>query len=116
MSASGSLKYYYKQKGKALEYLGGSCVVCGTTEYLEFDHIEPELKSFTIGRKLSNTTFEDLIPELDKCQLLCKVHHKEKHAPQHGTISGYRHLRCRCDACRTAWNTKCKEWKRSRLV
>jgi hypothetical protein len=38
MSKEGSLKYYYKQKQRALDYLGGVCVICGTAENLEFDH------------------------------------------------------------------------------
>jgi len=33
--------------------LGGRCVRCGATEDLEFDHIDPSTKRFTISGGLS---------------------------------------------------------------
>lgn len=35
---------------------------------------------------------------------------------QHGTIGMYRHARCRCYSCRTAWNEKAKQWKFAKRV
>ena len=64
-------------KQKCLERLGGKCVVCGTTENLEFDHIDKTTKKFKITNGLSYS-LEKLYEEVDKCQLLCKKHHIEK--------------------------------------
>jgi hypothetical protein len=60
------------------EYLGGKCVRCGSIENLEFDHIIKETKSFTIGSSLTCFSIEDLILEVDKCQLLCRPCHIDK--------------------------------------
>ena len=63
------------------EKLGGKCVgynkVCGSTKKLEFDHIEPENKSFSIGQCLSKP-LDLLLEESEKCQLLCYKCHYEK--------------------------------------
>lgn len=68
---------YAKQRARAIEHLGGSCVVCGTKESLEFDHIDRETKSFSVGQHLSRR-WDDIVSELDKCQLLCTEDHLEK--------------------------------------
>ena len=69
--------YNKKKKAICVEYLGGKCVKCGTTERLEFDHIKREGKKYEIGSKLSSN-FDILKEELDKCQLLCYDCHKIK--------------------------------------
>ena len=69
---------YERRKAMALEYLGGKCVVCGSTEGLEFDHVDRAAKSFTICTKLAGVALTTLMAELGKCQLLCKAHHVEK--------------------------------------
>ena len=66
---------YERNKQKYVDKLGGKCVKCGTTEHLQFDHINPLEKSFTIS---SNFHRKDLDEELDKCQLLCWDCHMEK--------------------------------------
>jgi len=66
---------YQQNRQKCLDRLGGKCVECGATEYLQFDHINPLEKSFTIA---SNFHRKDLDEELDKCQLLCWDCHMEK--------------------------------------
>lgn len=61
-------------------YLGGECVDCGKGEpevKLEFDHVLPCEKSFTIARGLS-MTWKRLKIEIDKCHLLCHDCHLEK--------------------------------------
>lgn len=38
--------------------------------------------------------------------------------PRHGTLNGYSNLRCRCEACRTAWREYCnglRDRRRARL-
>lgn len=89
---------------KAFEKLGGKCVICGTTEKLEFDHIDRATKSFNITSHW-RMAWEDLEKEVDKCQLLCYKHHKEKtirerEEAEHG-LYRYRSkkYRCRCEIC-----------------
>lgn len=45
------------------------------------------------------------LPELLKCQVLCYVCHKAKHASEHGTFQMYQVYKCKCDACR-AWHAE----------
>lgn len=40
------------KRQRARDYLGGVCVVCGTTDGLDFHHVDPSTKSFTIGNKV----------------------------------------------------------------
>jgi len=64
-----------------------SCELCGYTGIwgsLDFHHVRPEDKLFSIGapssKTLSAEKFEDVIvPELDKCMLLCPNCHRQKH-------------------------------------
>jgi len=60
-----------------IEHLGGKCVSCDTIENLQFDHIDPKTKNFSIGKML-NFSVEELEYELYLCQLLCEGCHKEK--------------------------------------
>ena len=67
----------YEKRAICLEYLGGKCVKCGSTERLEFDHIKREGKKYSITRRITGN-FDNLKEELDKCQLLCVDCHKVK--------------------------------------
>lgn len=60
-----------------LEKLGGKCVECGSTEALEFDHIDPSTKSFNISAGYHKPK-EVLENELSKCQILCNKCHIQK--------------------------------------
>ena len=112
--------YYYAWKSKYIALLGGKCKICNSTESLEFDHIDPNSKTFTITKlsRISNTLVEE---ELKKCQLLCKPCHRLKTIKEgrigggwnkgqltHGS-SGYK-KGCRCILCVT-WrkNTRIKK-------
>ena len=67
-----------KNKQKAVEYGGGKCAVCGYSKFigaLEFHHLDPSNKSFTIGG--SHRSWKNLKEEIDKCILLCSNCHKE---------------------------------------
>lgn len=95
--------------------LGGKCVNCKTKENLELDHINPKEKSFTVSSKMSYA-YKKVLAEVKKCQILCGKCHKLKNKKdngeaRHGSISMYRHHRCRCEPCRTAYNTATKKWK-----
>lgn len=60
-----------------------SCAKCGDTrvQVLDFHHINPEEKDFTIGQIVKNGTFtqEDIENEIDKCIPLCANCHREFH-------------------------------------
>lgn len=64
-----------KRKLKALAYLGGVCVECGTTQNLQFDHISP---------KFHGTRYQGARGRMDE-------------APVCGTG------RCRFESCRARW-------------
>ena len=72
-----SKNYYYIRKNELIQKLGGKCSKCGSTEHLEFDHINPENKSFNISQML-NRSKQATDDELQKCQLLCHHCHQEK--------------------------------------
>lgn len=114
--------YYYKRRAALIAYLGDSCVWCGTKDDLQFDHIDPDLKSFDIS---SNMTANNpaVRAELDKCQLLCRGCHLEKTRQEHLEI-GFRHGHmyawmkrgCRCELCvaaREEYNAKRRADRRS---
>ena len=66
-----------ERKKLLIEMLGGKCESCGTTKNLQFDHIDPTTKSFSIAKKyMCPIVFE----EVKKCQLLCFNCHLEKTA------------------------------------
>lgn len=66
---------YKARKAELIDKLGGKCVVCGSSENLEFDHINPSTKSFSIMKQWH----DDVDEELKKCQLLCRDCHHIKH-------------------------------------
>lgn len=97
-----------------IELLGGSCINCGGTEKLEFDHIMPDDMSFRIGHR-TDYSLETLLPELQKCQLLCKKCHYVKTISdrnyselKHGTRRMYLNHGCRCPDCREANTVYCR--------
>lgn len=60
---------------------GGKCERCGYNKYLgalEFHHIDPSKKEFTIGD--SNFRLKECVEEIKKCVLICSNCHKELHA------------------------------------
>lgn len=106
-------KRYDRIIAKMHAALGGRCVVCGTTNELEIDHIDPSTKEFAVTLKWQRP-WSVIEPELKKCQLLCHDHHIAKTRsngesggghnrivnPDHGTWARYTNFKCRCDSCR----------------
>ena len=69
-----------RTKKKLVEYKGGVCVECNYSrciQALEFHHLDPTKKDFTISGK--SWSFERLKKEVDKCILLCNRCHTETH-------------------------------------
>lgn len=72
-----SKRYYHSRRNEMIQKLGGSCAICGSTENLQFDHVDASMKSFNIAKMLNHSK-NDVDFELSKCQLLCKSCHLEK--------------------------------------
>jgi hypothetical protein len=88
-----------------IELLGGKCVRCGSTDDLEFDHIDPETKRFAVGSDMSKA-WDVLVEEALKTQLLCRPCHVDKGSedrpePAHSYYR-YWYYGCRCEECRAA--------------
>lgn len=107
-----NIKEIERRKVAALAKLGGVCVRCGTTERLEFDHVDPATKIAAIST-MWTLSRERFWAELEKCQILCHEHHIEKtqenkefgggqnrindHATEAMYLKG-----CRCKSCKLA--------------
>lgn len=75
------IRWRNRVKTKLVEYKGGKCQCCGYNRCiraLEFHHLDPSHKDFTISGK--SKSFETLKKEADKCILVCSNCHKEIHA------------------------------------
>ena len=83
---------YRKATARMLFFLGGSCAQCDMTNLehntiygtdLELDHIDPATKSFNPKSRWAYR-WDAILPEVTKCQPLCKVCHANK---THGGVS-----------------------------
>lgn len=97
---------YRSRRDDIVSRLGGRCVRCGSLERLQIDHIHPADKELDISSSIRRPLYV-LYNEIEKCQLLCEICHREKtkvdirerYPIRHGTISGY-DRGCRCGGCR----------------
>lgn len=109
---------FLERKRYCEQYLGGRCVRCGVTEFLEFDHIERKSKVANVSSLLRGSSSERLRTEVDKCQLLCMDCHigktiEETPEPAHGTLSRYgNRYKCRCELCMAANRKRGREYMR----
>jgi hypothetical protein len=114
--------YRHRNKEKALDYLGSKCANCGSTDRLEFDHIDHTNVGFRVSQQLA-ASWEVLKAELDKCQLLCHTCHWIKtckdlsktsyQTTPHGTTNAYCNYDCRCALCKKAW---ADYWRKKRAL
>lgn len=99
-------------------FKGKCCKVCGKTDKLELDHVDPKQK---VSHNIWSWSDSRRNAELAKCQVLCFDCHKKKtirempltnnrHPYTHGTKTMYEDHKCRCDDCR-AWR-RAKDQKR----
>jgi 5-methylcytosine-specific restriction endonuclease McrA len=91
-----------------------ACVVCGSTEALEIDHVDPDTKDPRLKEGAGYRVFSwrrgIREAELAKCQVLCYAHHlektlredRERRPLEHGTLAMYSSgtRGCRCILCR----------------
>lgn len=103
---------YLAKRREAWLSENGPCVICGSAENLEVDHINREEKEDHNVWSWAKARRE---AELAKCQVLCAVCHNEKTTKEnsrpieHGVYAGYTRG-CRCDRCRQAK----REYQRAR--
>lgn len=108
---------YQRNRERALSILGGWCVKCGATSDLQFDHVDPATKSFTISRALTRKPWQAVVQELAKCQLLCATCHKAKSdreetgLREHGTWAAIRRGKCKCPTCKDFFNAYRQQWR-----
>lgn len=93
---------FHAKYAEAKEYLGGRCVDCGSTDNLEFDHVDRNSKTGDIGDLWSSSN-ASFWTEVRKCVLRCKPHHAKRTSKQLGVehgggLSGKDG--CKCDPCR----------------
>jgi 5-methylcytosine-specific restriction endonuclease McrA len=93
------------RRARLIELLGGQCVRCGSTDELEFDHIDPETKVFAVGSDMSRA-WDKLVEEALKCQLLCREclvakGIEDRPEPAHSYYR-YWYYGCRCATCKAA--------------
>lgn len=79
------LPKYHARMAAMRELLGGECVMCGSVERLEIDHIDPSTKSFSLAKGWGKP-WAVILEELAKCQLLCYECHKHVKTPPENSI------------------------------
>jgi hypothetical protein len=70
-----------------IEYFKGHpCVECGEADpiVLEFDHLRD--KSFSIGQALSRRKWQDILDEMQKCEVVCANCHRRRTARRRGAF------------------------------
>jgi len=76
-----------RTKEKLMEYKGGKCEKCGYDKKIpgayDFHHLDPSQKKFGIAANGKCRKWEDLVKEVDKCQLLCRNCHAEVEYNKH---------------------------------
>ncbi len=103
---------YHKRMNQMRFLLGGECAKCGAEDALHIHHRDPNDKAFVLSNEFDRP-WEELVVELEKCELLCETCHKHEHRAQHG-LGMYSHQKCRCAVCKAAWNAKHREYKMKR--
>lgn len=69
-----------RAKQRLVEEAGGKCQVCGYNRYLgalQFHHLNPSTKLFSLSRRGCTRAFAELQAEAAKCALLCANCHAE---------------------------------------
>ena len=89
---SANNKKRMEKRSAKLAALKTPCVVCGWFDHpvgIDFHHLDPSTKSFTIGRE-QNRRWDSVVEEVNKCVCLCACCHRMVHK---GIIDLEDHLR-----------------------
>ncbi len=109
------LKRYHTKMTDAKEQFGNFCSLCGSSEQLEFHHINQADKAFTISSKMLSLSDEKIQAELEKCQLICNYCHKQQHASSAPCGTAQRYWRgCRCELCVEANTIHVRQYRANR--
>ena len=105
------------RRRKELEAMkGGKCQICGSDKHLHFDHRVNSDRSFRLSGARLDGSWEAILKELTKCDLLCADCHLDKTRANNETGGGhnkisddahgnevlYRTKRCSCNECYVA--------------
>jgi len=77
-------------KMRMVEFAGGCCTRCGFNRSfvaLDFHHIDPQSKSFPLSSGYCYS-WDRVVEEMNKCELLCANCHRELHFSHSHSISG----------------------------
>ena len=80
MSSKAVVQFRQRRKKWAVEAFGGKCGICGydkCVEALEFHHLDPSQKEFTLTASVANR--QVFVEELKKCVCLCSNCHRKLH-------------------------------------
>ena len=72
-----------ERKATLVEMLGGVCIKCGYSQCLaalDFHHKDPNTKSFELSTVGYTASWDRLVEEVKKCELLCCRCHRELEA------------------------------------
>lgn len=71
-----------RNRQKFIDYAGGKCSRCGYNtciNSLDFHHLDPSTKSFSLCHRNMSKGLESIKAEVDKCILVCANCHREIH-------------------------------------
>ena len=76
-----------ERTGYLIEYFESHpCVECGEADpiVLEFDHLRD--KSFAIGPELAKRSWQAILDEIEKCEVVCANCHRRRTAHRRGSV------------------------------
>ena len=80
-------QYNKDKREKLLNQFGSCCNACGSTENLQFDHLDKHTKNGNVTTILYTRGFGEAVEEAKKCQLLCDKCHRIKTTIHHDNQS-----------------------------
>lgn len=101
------IKRKIKNKQKAVELLGGKCSKCGLKtnclDVYDFHHKDPSKKAVEVGKILAYSWVK-ILPEIEKCELLCGNCHRIETSENTIGNTRYKEIgvndkRCRINSC-----------------
>jgi transposase len=81
-----TMNRWLQRKREAIEYKGGCCLDCGykgSQQVYDFHHRDPKEKEFD-WRKMRMRSWDSILKELDKCDLVCANCHRLRHVEMVG--------------------------------
>jgi hypothetical protein len=79
VSSERTIAWRQQVKVKLVEYFGSKCLDCkyeGPPFMFDFDHRDPSKKEFSISAKGCTRSFDKLLAEASKCDLVCANCHR----------------------------------------